>query len=102
MASLDDAGELPDVDMEQVARRGMLVADDGDFRFQHMHPVEFETRQDAAHGGSAQTQLLRDADAGPASRRNLSTRSTSSAELRRGERCGREDRSLSPARPASR
>ena len=31
MASLDDAGELLDVEMQQVAGRGMLVADDGDF-----------------------------------------------------------------------
>src|SRR5208282_1177757 len=66
VARLDDAGELLDVEMQQIARRGVLVADDGDFRFQHVPPVELQTGQDAAHGGLAQAQLLSDADPGPA------------------------------------
>ena len=54
MAGLGDAGQLLDVDVQQVAGSGVLVAHDGHGGFQHLDLVQLEAGQDAAHGGPAQ------------------------------------------------
>src|SRR5262245_24688096 len=61
-----DAGEFFDVDMQQVSGRGMFVTHDGNGGFQHARLVQFQPRQDAADGGTAQGGGLSDPYAGPA------------------------------------
>ena len=65
MASLDDTGELLDVEVQHIARRGVLVAHDGDRRLQHLRLVQLQAGQDAADRGPAQAGGLRDAHPGP-------------------------------------
>src|SRR5258708_6332054 len=61
-----DARKLFDVDMQQVAGGGMLVAKDGNGWFERANGVQFQAGQDAADGGPAQASGLRDSHAGPA------------------------------------
>jgi len=48
VAGLDDAGQLLDVDVQQIAGRGVFVAHDGDLRLQHLRFVQLQPGQDAA------------------------------------------------------
>ena len=97
MAGLVDAGQLLDVDVQQVAGSGQFVAHDGQGRPQHPDLVQLEPGQDTAHGGPAQASGQGDANPVQRSRRSRCTRSISSGEVDRGDRCGRELRSRNPA-----
>jgi len=66
VAGFVDARQLFDVDMQQVAGGGMLVANDGNGWFERANGVQFQAGQDAADGGPAQASGLRDSHAGPA------------------------------------
>lgn len=66
MAGLVDAGQLLNVDMQQVPGSGMFVAHDGQSRFEHADLVELPPSQDAAHRGPAQAGGLCDPRPGPA------------------------------------
>src|SRR5487761_1309941 len=66
MAGFDDAGQLLDVDVQQVSRGGVFVAHDGDLGLQHFGLVELQPSQDAAHRGPAEPGGLRDPHSGPA------------------------------------
>jgi hypothetical protein len=59
-------GQLLDVQVQQVARGGVLVALDRRFRPQLAHPAQLQLAQDAADGGPAQPRLLRNPQACPA------------------------------------
>src|SRR5579871_844516 len=65
MARFDDAGQLFDVDVQQIAGRRMFIAEDRYARFEHPSFVEMEASKNAADGGAAQAGRLSDADTGP-------------------------------------
>jgi hypothetical protein len=65
MAGLDDAGQLFDVEVKQVARSCMFVAHDGSGRLDHPDLVQLQPSQDPADRGSAKTCGLCDPHAGP-------------------------------------
>src|ERR1035438_1106261 len=65
MAGLVNAGQLLNVDVQQVAGSRKFVAHDGPGGLQHSDLVQFEPGEDAAHGGSAQAGGLGDANPGP-------------------------------------
>src|SRR5882762_9187355 len=66
MAGLVDAGQLLDVDVQQIAGGGMFVAHNGQGRFEHANFVQLQPSQNAAYGGPAQSGGLGDAHSGPA------------------------------------
>src|SRR5579862_5368082 len=65
MARFGNAGQLFDVDVQQIAGSGMLVANDGNHRLQRASGVQMQAGEDAADGGAAQASGLSDAHAGP-------------------------------------
>ena len=66
MRGPNDASQLLDVQMQQVAGRVVLVALDDRRWLQMADAVELQTPEDAAHRGAAQARVLRDPIAGPA------------------------------------
>jgi hypothetical protein len=60
------AAQFFDVEMEQIARSGVLVTLDGKRRFQIANAIEFEPAQDAAYGGRTQSGVRGDTATGPA------------------------------------
>jgi hypothetical protein len=64
MTRLDDAGELLDVEVQQIAGGSVLVANHH-LRLQHLRLVQLQPRQDAADGSPAQAGSLRDPDTSP-------------------------------------
>src|SRR5271155_520450 len=66
MAGFGNAGQLFDVDVQQIAGSRMLVAKDGNDGFERASGVQMQAGEDAADGGAAQAGGLSDAHAGPA------------------------------------
>src|SRR5208283_2395501 len=66
VARLDNAGQLLDVEMQQIAGGSMFVTHDGYLGLQHFDLVELQSGQNAAHRGPAQPSGLGDANSGPA------------------------------------
>src|ERR1051326_4281977 len=52
------AAQLLNIEVEQIARSRVLIANQGNSRFQIAHAVEAETAENAAHGSSAQAGSL--------------------------------------------
>ena len=59
-----DAGQLLDVDVQQVTRTGVFVSVGRQFGLEHADLVELEAGEDAADGGTTEAGLLSDLDAG--------------------------------------
>ncbi len=66
MANASDAAQFLNVQVEQVARGGMFVAQQGWRRIQGAQPVQPEAAQHPADGSSAEAGRLRDAPPGAA------------------------------------
>ena len=62
-----DAHQTLDIEMQHIARSGMLVAVGWQLWLDVADAVQFQPSQDAAYRGVAQTELLRDPDPGPTS-----------------------------------
>ncbi len=60
-----DPDQALDVEVQQIARSRVLVADHGRQRFQIAHPAKLQPPQDAADGGRTELQLQCDPDPGP-------------------------------------
>jgi len=63
MTWFSNAGQLFDVDVQQIAGSGMFVANDGNGGQQRASRVQMQAGEDAADGGAAQAGGLSDADA---------------------------------------
>jgi len=66
MAGFDDTGQTLDIEVDQVARTFVLVADDRWRRIERTQPVHTRTMKDAAHGRAAELDLAGDPPAVPA------------------------------------
>jgi len=55
-----EAAELLGVEVEQVAGRGVLVANDGRWRIERAQPGQFGALEQAAYGGDAERELCGD------------------------------------------
>ena len=93
------AGHALDVEMEQIAGSGMLVAHDGRSGMQVAPAVEMSPLQNAADGGGAEAGGLGDLIGGRNSRRRAMTWAINSDEVRRGLCRGQEERSRKPGNP---
>ena len=96
------AGHALDVEMEQIAGSGMLIADDGRGGMQVAPAVEMSALQDAADGGGAEMGGLGDVIGGMQLATQGDDLSHRSDEVRRGLWSGREERSRMPGRPRMR
>jgi hypothetical protein len=94
-----DMAQFLDVEMQEVAERGVLVADDRHSGLDFGHAIELEPAQNAADGGATESGVLGMRKPIQRWRRKASTRRTVSSGVGWRSRCGRELRSRRPAAP---
>ena len=102
MTGAEEAAELLDVEMQQIAGGGMFVAAQGPSRFEIADTVQAGAAQDAADGSGREADSLGDVSAGPTLAAQRNDALDQRPKVRRGLRCGREERSCKPATPSLR
>jgi len=96
------AHQALDIQVQQVARSRMFVAIGRQPRLQVADAVQAQSPQHTADGGRAQAELLGDPHPVQRCRLSCSISMILSFDVPRGDRQGRELRSLNPATPCSR
>ena len=95
-----EASQLLNIEVEQIARGSMLIANQRDSRLQIAHAVKAEAAENATDGSTAQARGLGNMVAGEALAPQLFDALRQRLPGTTWERCGREERSCKPAEPS--